>query len=251
MRSWSSASSAAPRHRSRSSRNTKSCARSSTPAPLPRRGWTPSANVLASETRPTANGRTGAASVIRPPDASASAGSQALLDLRQRGEDDVADDLQAARRDLIEGVFGSMPGGVVEIDDVDRWHAGAYERDVVVVDRRQLVREDAAVTEARGCVPDDVHQPWRGVGVAPDDQFLVANHVEEHERLQRAQRAGLLRRLHVVATAISVVVVATPLDDRFLAVEEDQFDSECVRPFRQRAAELEECRRRRGAITGA
>ena len=47
------------------------------------------------------------------------------FDLRQRGEHDVADHLQAARADGVERVLRRVPRLVVEIDDVHRRHAGA------------------------------------------------------------------------------------------------------------------------------
>ena len=56
------------------------------------------------------------------------------LDLRQRREHDVADDLQAPRADRIERVLGGVPRLVVEIDDVDRGDAGLQEREVIVLD---------------------------------------------------------------------------------------------------------------------
>ena len=34
-------------------------------------------------------------------------------------EDDIADDLQASGADVIEVVLRGMPGGVVEVDDID------------------------------------------------------------------------------------------------------------------------------------
>ena len=42
------------------------------------------------------------------------------FDLRERGEQRVADDLQAAGADRVERVAGGVPGRVLEIDDVDR-----------------------------------------------------------------------------------------------------------------------------------
>ena len=64
------------------------------------------------------------------------AGDDALLDLGERGDDDVADDLQAARADGVEVVLRRVPGRVVEVDDVDRGDAGLQERQVVVFDGR-------------------------------------------------------------------------------------------------------------------
>ena len=52
---------------------------------------------------------------------------QPLLDRRQRRQQDVADRLQRCGRDLVERVVGGVPGGVVEVDDVDRRDAGLEE----------------------------------------------------------------------------------------------------------------------------
>src|SRR5688572_28221984 len=108
---------------------------------------------------------------------------ESLFDVWKSGEDDVADDLEAAGADELDGVVGRVPGGVLEVDDVDRGNAGAHERHVVIIDRRQLVREGRAVAEPRGRVPDDVDQPGRRVRIALDDQILVADHVEQDQRL--------------------------------------------------------------------
>ena len=83
---------------------------------------------------------------------------QPLLDLGQRGQQHVADGLQRFGRDLVQRVAGRVPGGVVEVDDVDRRDAGLQERQVVVFDRRLALDEFAAV-QPLGGGPDDVGQP--------------------------------------------------------------------------------------------
>ena len=57
--------------------------------------------------------------------------------------------LQALAADVGEVVLRRVPGGVVEVDDVHGRHARAHERHMVVLDRRQLVREHPAVAQAR------------------------------------------------------------------------------------------------------
>jgi len=54
------------------------------------------------------------------------------LDRRQRAEDDVADDLEAARADGVERVLRRVPRLVIEVDDVHRRNAGREKRQVVV-----------------------------------------------------------------------------------------------------------------------
>src|SRR5437016_2781197 len=73
-----------------------------------------------------------------------------LLDLRQRVEHDVADNLQAARADVIEVVLRGMPLRIVQIDDVDRRDAGFDKRQVIVFDGEVLRDERRAVAETRG-----------------------------------------------------------------------------------------------------
>ena len=105
---------------------------------------------------------------------------QPCLDLRQRGEDDVADHLQAAGADGVERVLRRVPGLVVEIDDVDRRHAGGEERQVVVLDLRRLGDEVVVEVLALRRLPDEVGQPRRRVGVAADVEVAVADHVDQH-----------------------------------------------------------------------
>ena len=54
---------------------------------------------------------------------------------------------------MIEVVFDGMPGGVVQIDQVDRGDAGADEWDVIVFDRGQRVREARTIAELSGRRP--------------------------------------------------------------------------------------------------
>ena len=70
------------------------------------------------------------------------------FDLRQRGEHDVAHDLQAARADRVERVLRRVPRLVVEVDDVDGRHAGREERQVVVLDARRLRRRSSCPARA-------------------------------------------------------------------------------------------------------
>ena len=58
------------------------------------------------------------------------------------------------------------------------------------------------------------------------------------------------RGLHVVAAAVGGIGGA-PLDDGFLAVEEQQLDGERARPILEHAAELEQRGRARPAVAGA
>ena len=66
--------------------------------------------------------KTGPARVTRP--RSTDRLGQSRFKGGQRGEDDVADDLEAPRADGIERVTFGVPRLVFEVDDVDRWHAG-------------------------------------------------------------------------------------------------------------------------------
>ena len=83
------------------------------------------------------------------------------LDRRQRGQDDLADELQAGRSDVLERVVGVMPLGVVDqVDQVDGGDPGAEERHVVVADRLALLEEHPLVAaRARGNAPE--HRPSR------------------------------------------------------------------------------------------
>ena len=58
---------------------------------------------------------------------------QSLFNLRQARHHDVADDLQALRRNFIEGVVFSVPVLVsAELNNIERIYAGAQERFMIV-----------------------------------------------------------------------------------------------------------------------
>src|SRR5262245_60213776 len=81
------------------------------------------------------------------------AGGDALFDLGDCGDDNVADHLEAFRVDVLEVVLWCVPRRVLEIDDVGRGDARAQEWNVVVLDYGQLIREGAGVPQARGGGP--------------------------------------------------------------------------------------------------
>ena len=91
---------------------------------------------------------------------------------------------------------------------------------VVVFDLGRLGWKVSRQLLLSGGVPDDVGQPAGRIQIAFDPKIPVANHVDQHHRLQRGERAISLRGLHVVSAAVGVVV-PLPLDDRFLAVEKE------------------------------
>src|SRR5436190_12216476 len=172
------------------------------------------------------------------------------LDRRQRGEHDIADGLKASGTDGIERVPGRVPRLVVQVDDVDRGDAGLEKRHVIVVNRRFFRDERALELLAPGRIPDDGREPRRRVAIATDLQIAIRNHVDEDQGLRRCERPVLARRLDVAAAAMSVVV-SLPLDDGFLAVEEEKLDRQRVAAILERAGELEEERGARSAVAGA
>ena len=160
--------------------------------------------------------------------------------------------MQALRADVLERVVRRVPGGVVEIDDVDGCDAGLEEGQVVVFDRRGLRRGTGADGRAARAAAQMMSvSQRRRVRLAADVEVPVADHVEQDERLDAVQRAGGLRAcLHVVAAAVGGIGGA-PLDDRFLAVEEQQLDGERPRPILEHARQLEQRRGARAAVAGA
>src|SRR6185503_11746354 len=189
-------------------------------------------------------GRTGAVILTRfakrlGADSAGSGRRHLLLDLRERVEDDVADNLQAARAD------------VLEVDDVDRLHAGLDERQVIVLHGEVLGNERRSVAEASGRAPDDRVQPARGVGVGADVEVAVPDHVEQDERLQAGEAAVLLRRADVVLAAVGVVRIAPLGVDRLFAVEEEQLDRVLVLAVLEHAGELQHGRRGGGRVARA
>src|SRR5688572_4613170 len=96
------------------------------------------------------------------------------FDLGQRRDDDLADNLERARVELVERVAGRVPGRVVEVDQVDRGNAGIDERNVIVIDRRRVGDERALMAEASGGAPDDVVEPSGGAHVLPELRAALA-----------------------------------------------------------------------------
>ena len=94
----------------------------------------------------------------------------------------------------------------------------------------------------------------------------VSHGVELRSRLIRRSRSAIMSTstsafsdasepvrfavCHVVAAAVGVVV-ALPLDDRFLAVEKQQLDRQRIASRLQHARDLEQERRARSAVVGA
>src|SRR5262249_50990280 len=68
--------------------------------------------------------RDAALTVRRSPSPGRLESAEPLLDGGERVDQHVADDLQAPRRHLVEGVLRSMPGPVIEIDQQCGWHPG-------------------------------------------------------------------------------------------------------------------------------
>ena len=112
---------------------------------------------------------------------------------------------------------------VLEIDDVDGRNAGRKELQVIVFDRRRLGDELAPVQPLRAAL--QIASVSHGVEFASRlmTRSAVADHVDQDERPDVLERAGLPRRIDVVAAAVGVIG-ALPVDDRFLAVEEEQLD---------------------------
>ena len=153
-------------------------------------------------------------------------------------------DLQRCGRDLVERIVGGVPRGVVEVDDVDGGHARLEEPQVVVLNRRFTIEELAPLQPFRR-PPDDVGQPARRVRLARDPQIPVPDHVDEDERPDLRERAGLAGGVDVVAAAVGVVGARVPLDDGLFAVEEEELDGQRVPPVLEDAGDFDEERRAR------
>ena len=69
---------------------------------------------------------------------------------------------------------------------------GGEELEVVVLDRRRLVEELAALQASCGA-PDRIGQPRRGVLFAPDAELAIADHVDQDEGADVLDGAGLRR----------------------------------------------------------
>ena len=111
----------------------------------------------------------------------------------------------------------------------------------VVFDRGGLRQEVAAVPQPAGGGPDDVGEPGRRVFFAQDVQILVADHVEQDQRLDARQCVGGPCGLHVMPAPVRGVGVQVPFAEGLFAVEEQQLDGEGTRALLQHPAQFEEC----------
>ena len=99
--------------------------------------------------------------------------------------------------------------------------------------------------------PDQIGQPRRRIGVAADVEIAVADHVDQHQCLQRRQRAVALGEVDVVAAAVGVVGAVPVGQARLLAIEKEQLDGQRVFPRLQHARQLEQKRGARPPVAGA
>ena len=99
-----------------------------------------------------------------------------------------------------------VPGVVVEVDDVDRRHAGREKGQVVVFDGRR--RRNEGVRQLHLRRRRQMMSVSHGVEFESrrDAEVAVADHVDEHHRLERGERAVAPGRLDVAAAAVGVIV---------------------------------------------
>jgi hypothetical protein len=152
-----------------------------------------------------------------------------LFQRRQRREHDLADDLQAPLGDVLEGVSGGVPlGVVVEVDQVDGTNVVVEERDVIVGDRVLVLEEIALVPTGRSRRPEDAVETPVRVGLVVDLQVHSSDHVEQHQPAD-ARAAPQVKELLLVAAHEPARTEQGPLQiprerDALFAVEEHQLD---------------------------
>ncbi len=155
-------------------------------------------------------------------------------------KDDLSDDPQAARVDLVERVLPSVPVArlavaVIEIDQVDGGNPGFEKGQVVIRHPVALVGEVALVAQVACRLPDGVDQPARRVLLARNDQVPVADHIEQHHRFDAGDLSASPQRGDHLPTAVGIVLpvetVAPAGTEGLFAIEEGQSVGEVVLPL--------------------
>ncbi len=140
----------------------------------------------------------------------------------------LANDGQACRVDFIEGIARSVPGGEIEVDQVDGRQASAVEVQMVIDHVAAQIAEMAARAE-RIAGGKNTADGFRGriLGKFNDD-IPVADHIPEHAELELRQAFTGDQRMGVMPAAPQTVVgweIDVKLADGFLAVEKDEFET--------------------------
>src|SRR5689334_19272762 len=81
-------------------------------------------------------------------------------------EHNAADDLQTARAELVDRVFGRVPicdvVPVGKVNQVHGWHSTFHKRNVIVVDFQLAAKKMGLVSQTLGCLIDNFFQPGSG-----------------------------------------------------------------------------------------
>src|SRR3989441_9096605 len=179
------------------------------------------------------------------------------LDLRQRAQEHVADDLEAPRGELVQRIFRSVPeaapvGGaaVGVVDQERRRDAGLEQRHLVVLDGDRLVEKMTPVPEPPRRVPQKFVQPGGRAGVPTDVEVAVADHVEDHRRPHAPELPCPRELFDQVAGAVQ----SGPVEQGMavlLAVEEGDPDRVLPPGAGQAAGQLQEQGGARSPVVGA
>jgi hypothetical protein len=144
-----------------------------------------------------------------------------------------------------------MPGGVVEVDHIDRVYPNLLERHMIVGQRMPYARHEIARVPTVGSHPPDLLHDLRrkghGLPFLKDLQVFVAHHVKQHgiERLiaGRLMRGKPARPDEHVVRVRKVAVI--------LAVVEEQIDPDRRRSCLERIRDTKQHGNAGGAIVGA
>src|SRR4051812_30984917 len=163
----------------------------------------------------------------------------------------VAHDLKTGGADLVDRVINSMPGGVIEVDNVYGTDAGLLKLQVIVnegMSRRAY--EISGVAQILGRVPyqlDHFRCSHHGVAFLIDLEILVGNEIEQHgiqrrpTNLMGAVVAGPDQ--HVLGRLGEVAII--------LPVYEEQIDADGWWSSLQHVGYSEQERDTRPAVVGA
>src|SRR4029453_14690253 len=112
---------------------------------------------------------------------------------RQTRQHRIADDLHAARRNLIDRIVSLVPMRIaIQLDQINRVNAGFQKRFMILPPAPPWpIHENFSVPEGFPRLPNDVLQPFRTHGVATELQIFITNHIEQNQRAGATQLSTL------------------------------------------------------------
>src|SRR5438270_2182744 len=146
--------------------------------------------------------------------------------MRQSIECNLANDSQAIRADLIEGVASRMPRWKIEIDNIDHRNANSIEGSMVVGDIAIKIGEMFADSKRVSCSEEAAGQARRRFRRQRHRQRFVTNHVKKHSAVESLRLFGIAELVGKMPAAIKAIGFGKILE-RFFTIETDELSLRC------------------------